>query len=280
MKRIHIVGSGPRTGTTLLAEVMHTCFEIDHHCEHEASICTDEPTGGEIFLTKEPGEILSIKWPLKLNPNLYVICVIRDPRDSVVSSHGSQPNIYWTGLRYWKEFVKLFPYFARKPRFLYFKYEDFVTNPDEIQDYIKARIPFLKELHRFSEYHLVAKPSEASVKALKSVRPIAPAGLGAWKTQIPRVKEQVLKHGSITLDLIEHGYEENEAWESVLIGAETENFEQHRPQFIRWRDWIKHAGIQLIEVFNIVMRKLKVNPKPIKLPFLVVYKGFKNFLYK
>jgi len=278
MKRIHIVGSGPRTGTTLLAEVMHTCFDIDHHCEHEAPICIDEPKSGAVFLTKEPGEILSIKWPLHLNPELYVICVIRDPRDSIVSRHGSQPDVYWTGLRYWKEFFKIFPKLASHPRFIYFTYEDFVSEPNKIQRYIKENIPFLNETHKFSDYHLVATPSENSIKALKSVRPIAPVGLGSWKQHLTRVKEQVSIHGDITSELIAHGYEMNADWESTLGGIEDREFPQNRPQFISLRDRIRHAKIQWIEVFNILCRRINIDPKPIKAPFIFLKAFLKSLL--
>ena len=58
MKRIHIIGSGPRTGTTLLAEAMTACFDIDQYVEHEARIFKDEPLKGNIFLTKYPSDFL------------------------------------------------------------------------------------------------------------------------------------------------------------------------------------------------------------------------------
>ena len=38
MRRIHIVGCGPRTGTTLMAELMGTCFDINASCQHEESV--------------------------------------------------------------------------------------------------------------------------------------------------------------------------------------------------------------------------------------------------
>jgi hypothetical protein len=278
MKRIHIVGSGPRTGTTLLAEVMHTCFKIDHHCEHEAPICTDEPKSGAIFLTKLPGEISSVKWPLRLNSELYVICVIRDPRDSIVSRHGSQPDVYWAGLRSWKEFCKIFPKLASRPRFIYFRYEDFVSEPNKIQRHIKENIPFLNETHKFSDYHLLATPSVDSIKALKSVRPIAPVGVGSWKKHLPRIKEQVSIHGDITSELIAHGYEMNSDWESALDGIEDREFPQNLPQFISVREHMRHAKTQWIEVFNILCRRINIDPRPIKVPFIFFKTFFKSLL--
>jgi len=257
MKRIHIIGSGPRTGTTLLAEVMHTCFNIDNHCEHEASIFTNEPKSGNIFLTKQPGEILAVKWPLRLNPNLYIICIIRDPRDTVVSSHGRQPDVYWTGLRYWKQFVKLHPRLSMHPRFISFHYEDFVSYPDKIQAKIMDAIPSLEKTHKFSEYHLYARPSSKSLNALKSIRPISPSGVGVWIRHLARIKEQITIHGSISDELIQHGYENDYNWEKCLVDVDFTRFKQNRPQFIRLRDRLEHQSHQLLEVLNILLRTLK-----------------------
>lgn len=278
MKRIHIIGSGPRTGTTLLTEVMHTCFEIDHHCEHEASICTDEPLVGNIFLTKQPGEMAAVKWPLKLNKNLYVICIIRDPRDSIVSKHGLKPDIYWTGLSYWKQFIKIFPKLFIHPRFVYFKYEDFVTDPDLIQKKIKDRIPFLKETYKFSEYHLHAKPSEDSIKALKSVRPITPAGIGRWKRHLPRVKSQIEIHGDISSDLILHGYESTTAWLKCLEDVQSISFDQKIPQFFRRVDRWRRKKRELIEVFNIFVRRFGLDPVCVKRPFQLFFSSLRKIL--
>jgi len=264
MKRIHIIGSGPRTGTTLLAEVMHTCFKIDHHCEHEAPICTDEPKEGNIFLTKQPGEMSAVRWPLRLNQDLYVICIIRDPRDSIVSFHGSKPGIYWTGLRYWRQFTRLFPDLSKHPRFIHFRYEDFVHDPDAIQNLIKERIPFLEETHKFSDYHLVAKPSEDSLKALRSVRQINPVGLGTWKKHLPRVKQQIQIHGDITQDLIDFGYEIDSGWAEELVDVEAEIFKTHLPETWRLIDTYRRKRNQITEVFNIIVRKIGLSPGKIK----------------
>lgn len=74
MKRIHIVGSGPRTGTTLIAKMMIACFEIDLHTEHEDSIYTLPPCKGNIFLTKLPRDILVIE-PVLLLCATYMLFI-------------------------------------------------------------------------------------------------------------------------------------------------------------------------------------------------------------
>ncbi len=217
--RIHIVGSGPRTGTTLLAEVMVTCFDIPHYCEHEASLLTRHPGEG-IFLTKKPGEFLSVKWPLRFDKNLYVICLIRDPRDTIVSFHGTEPNNYWASLRFWNFFTKVFNSLVVSNRFIVIKYEDFTSHPDLTQDYLQRLVPGLVSKCKFSEYHLFAKPSGKSLKAMRILRPIEPKGIGNWKHHLPRIKHQTEHHGSISESLINFGYEKDSHWERLLIGIE------------------------------------------------------------
>ena len=86
MKHIHITGTSPRTGTTLMAEAMIACFEIDEYTDHEDPIYSLPRGNPDIFLTKNPQDTLVAKSFLRLFPDLYIICMIRDPRDIIVSS--------------------------------------------------------------------------------------------------------------------------------------------------------------------------------------------------
>jgi hypothetical protein len=56
MERIHVVGAGPRTGTTLLAECMVSCFAIDAFEPHEVSLCRHKKNVG-VYLTKNPVDL-------------------------------------------------------------------------------------------------------------------------------------------------------------------------------------------------------------------------------
>lgn len=79
MKRIHIVGVSPRSGTTLLAELMNACFEIDLWEEHEAPLFATPPGPGNIYLTKRPRDVMVVGPRLRVDPNLWVLCMIRGP---------------------------------------------------------------------------------------------------------------------------------------------------------------------------------------------------------
>src|SRR5690554_3106192 len=105
--RIHITSSGPRTGTTLLAEVMKVCFQIDCYCDHEAPISQSNTSFGkcETILSKMPSNIKNLDRILNWDPNLYIIILIRDPRDMVCSYHGKVKDKYYCDFQFWFNFL-------------------------------------------------------------------------------------------------------------------------------------------------------------------------------
>ncbi|NTV94740.1 MAG: sulfotransferase domain-containing protein [Thiobacillus sp.] len=256
MKRIHIVGSGPRTGTTLLAEAMAACFRIDHACEHESSIDTKEPRQGNCLLTKQPGEIAAVRLPLLLNKDLYVICVIRDPRDTIVSFHGTNRETYWVGLRYWRLFTDEYRRLAGHRRFIAIRYEDLASRPDEVQQELMRRLPFLEKQHDFSAFHRVARPSTKSLEALRELRPIQPSGVGNWKNHLPRIKQQIAIHGPISAGLIEFGYEPDASWEACLTDVAAEQFESVLPEHFSAKSLRRQRHHVRKEVVRILLRYL------------------------
>jgi hypothetical protein len=65
-------------------------------------------------------------------------------------------------------------------RFLKVCYEDFVKNPDAVQESITKSFPWLIKKYSFSDYHQHADVSEKSAMAMHNVRPIAPTSIGTW----------------------------------------------------------------------------------------------------
>jgi len=236
MKRIHVVGVSPRTGTTLMTEALKTCFEIDYSTDHEDHLYTRAPGQPDIFLSKLPSGIMRVGPSLKVDPNLYVICLIRDPRDIICSKHNKDPNRYWAGLKFWNTFVPELKKMSSHPRFIPIKYEDFVTDPDSTQQQIAEQIPFLKQLAPFSEYHNVAKVTDKSMEALRSVRPIKPTSVGRWRKHKARIAGQIQQHGSISEDLIAFGYEKDNRWLNELNDVEPDLTPSSYPEFMTFKD--------------------------------------------
>jgi len=244
-----------------MVEAMRVCFEIDHCTDHEDRILVPSPREGNIFLTKAPKDIVIVGPILKLMSELYVIYMVRDPRDTIVSRHSKYPDRYWAGLKYWRTYTPFGRKLKDHPRFITVRYEDLTLDPDKVQDHIMNCMPFLVKKAPFSLYHQFARPSGASIKALHNVRPIKGERESRWRQHLPRVAGQLAQHGSISSDLMEYGYEKDDAWLEELKGivpdtspgASPEYFSDkwHRQQRSKWAAAVAKA------VFNRVFRGRK-----------------------
>jgi len=226
-KHLHIVACSPRSGTTLLHEAMVTCFKVDKHYDHEMRFNLVSAGDGQILLTKRPKDTMYLRAILEQDPEFYVIYMLRDPRDVIVSRHGKNREMYYSNVRLWREMHAYAKPLYGHERFLEIRYEDFVHDPDATQRRIAEKYPWLEQIHAFSEYHEYARVSDKSVTAMHSVRPIAPTSVGVWTQHPGRIKGQQEIHGSLTPDLIECGYESTADWEQVL--------EAVKPDFSRSR---------------------------------------------
>lgn len=233
MTRIHIVGATSRTGTTLMAELMNSCFRIGGYAAHEMSIFRRPDRRVDLLVTKCPTEATRVIPVLAIDPELFVICMVRDPRDVAVSRHGNHSDHYWTSLREWKEAVDAIKAAnARYPdRYLLVKYEDLVGDPDSVQRQLLQHWPFLDKLADFSRYHEVARPSEDSLSAMRGLRPISSSSVGSWVRHKPRLAAQLKLHGGIDEYLYEFGYEENADWKQALEDVQPDNGKTYKPEF-------------------------------------------------
>lgn len=197
-----------------------TCFKVDKHYDHEIRFHLVSAEDGQTLITKRPKDTMYMPAVIDDDPEIYVIYVMRDPRDVICSRHGKDKSIYYSNIRLWRQMHGYSKQMAGHERFLEVRYEDFVSDPDTTQDKIAEMLPWLERTHNFSDYHEYANTSEKSITAMHSVRPIAPTSVGVWTKNPGRIKAQQIIHGSLTPDLIECGYESSDAWERVLEDAE------------------------------------------------------------
>ena len=195
---------------------MATCLKIDKHYDHEMRFNKAWADDGQILLTKRPKDTLYVREILDRDPEFYVIYLLRDPRDVIVSRHGKDDRRYYVNVRVWRELNGIATALAAHPRFLSIKYEDFVNAPDRVQSELCSRFPWLTSRHPFSSYHEHARVSPKSQRAMHGVRPIAPTSVGLWKNNLGRIKGQQELHGSLSPDLIACGYETSDDWERCL----------------------------------------------------------------
>ena len=221
--RVHIVGISPRTGTTLMAELMISCFRFDGWSAHEMRLRDVPDPPVDLLCTKKPSDIHDAAAFLARDPNLWIICMLRDPRDIVVSRHARRPDRYWSHLGLVRPRCDLLETLKDHPRFIPIRYEDLVTNPNAVQDRLHATMPFLQQRHQFSDFHRVAKPSDASVTALNGLRPVTNSGIGRWRSDLPRLTAQLEKLGPIDDMLRTMGYEDGPSWTAALSGITPDN---------------------------------------------------------
>ena len=211
MKRIHIVGCSPRSGTTLMKELIINCFDVDLYDEGESSIFCLPKYKANIYVTKYPGDIQRIDYILDRMKDLYVICMLRDPRDIIVSVHWQDQNKFWCGLKYWKKWTPYIDKLIYHPRFILVYYEKLVNQPNTVQKEINNKLSFLNQKIPFTEFHRYLQPTK-DIQALSGIRAINNASISNWKKHIPRIKGQIKLHGSISDDLIKYGYEKDNDW--------------------------------------------------------------------
>ena len=256
-KRVHIVGCSYRCGTTLMKELMVTCFKFDAYTKHERSIFIEFDPKFKLTCSKNPLDTLVIGSLLKLDRNLWVIYMLRDPRD-VLSSRSNRNNTkeYWSTLGMWLEQNKAAEKLENHPRFIRVKYEELVKNPDVIQTTIEERISFLEKKRDFSKYHLHAQPAEDSIKALNGLKPITPSSLGQWRNNKNYIKAQVELFGDISDKLIELGYEQDQQWLQELEGVTVDNSlapkRKTRSKSRRFKKKFSIVGKKIVYLLNMV----------------------------
>jgi len=239
-QRIHIVGP-QRSGTTLMQALFGTCFDIDGVTTQEERLWRRGPAGERVLMTKRPGDEVLAPTLLPVDPNLWFVFMLRDPRDVVVSEHGREPGKYWSNLRVWRQSLAVYQKLKDHPRFIVVRYEDMVTAPDKVQEDLVRRMPFLKTTVPFSHYHehvsQAAAQSGQFNRAMRGIRPVTTESIGAWRAHLPRVKAQLMTHGGVSDDLVATGYEKDNSWRQILDNVEQDGEASMVPD--RLSPWIR-----------------------------------------
>jgi len=218
-RRVHIVGC-ERSGTTLLLEMMTAGFVIEARCDREQSLFEESPPGAALFLSKKPLDILRLEEVFRRDETLFVLYVVRDPRAVITSRHAGRPDRYLSDFATWNACQRAATRLEGHARFVRVRYERLVTEPDAVQAEIAARLPFLSRRAPFSRFHETARPTRTGVLALGGVRPAESARIDAWRGDLPRLKEQWTRHPDLPRALIAGGYEDDDAWLTILAGVE------------------------------------------------------------
>ncbi|NVO28002.1 sulfotransferase domain-containing protein [Donghicola sp. C2-DW-16] len=226
--RIHVVGSSPRSGTTLLFELLTSCFEIEKFGDHEVSLFHAPREVSGPYASKKPTDLVHATRVIRWDKALHVIYMQRDPRDIVVSEHGSRRGEYWCDFNVWQHNQRLVPKISDNARFYECRYENLVRDPDAEQARIAAAFPFLRMKHRFSEFEQVSKTSDQANLALKGVRAISSASVGTWRKNLPRVAAQLIAHPEMAEAVVSAGYASDTRWTESIQGITPDHRESVR----------------------------------------------------
>ena len=254
--RVHITGAA-RSGTTLMLALMLTCFDIDGGMARETRLWRAPVRGRRIVLTKQPADENLALFLSRLDPKLHVIYMLRDPREVIVSRHGTDPNRYWTNLRAWRESVAAASRHTGQRRLHIVRYEDLLNDPDTVQQALCKAMPFLRIVQPFSGFHEVAELEIAQWgAAMGSIRRVMGAETLSWRKHLPRLKGQMARHGDLSDELIRLGHETDKEWLRLLDGVAPDLAESRAPEREslrrrfdhRWRDFVgalAYAGQRL-----------------------------------
>jgi hypothetical protein len=242
MKRLHITGC-PRSGTTLLMELVRTCFDNDGHCEHELSIFAPLAASGELYISKQPSDIKQLRHIFYRDEQLFIVYLVRDPRAVITSKHRERSGQYFCNYRVWQECENAAQRYRGHPRFAYLRYEDLVEDPDAIQAQLQAQFAFLHKKHDFSEFHRFAQPAAAALQAMSGLREIDRHSLAKWREQLPRIAEQYQRHPELADELVRLGYEPDKKWLQLLEGVTGVvypcRYPERRPHLKEWEKAIR-----------------------------------------
>lgn len=215
MKHLHITGC-PRSGTTLLAEMMRTCFCCDGSNEHETSVLNPVPDDAQIWITKLPGELDLLARLMPLDACLHAVYIERDPRAVITSIHSAAAGRYATDYKTWSKCHHGAVALSAGSRFVSLRYEELVCCPDKTQDQLLAAFPWLEKKESFANYHRTASASKESLVAMNGLRQVSTDRVDSWRKHLPRIKEEFVRHPEMVNVLIECGYEPDVSWADVL----------------------------------------------------------------
>lgn len=235
MKRLHVTGCR-RSGTTLLFEMLTTCFAHDDHCEHEQSIFLPvEDKKDELYISKKPTDITHVHAIFDADPNLFLIYIRRDPRAVITSIHPTKSDVYYASFERWLRYENAVKPLLDHPRFMLVNYEQLVREPDQVQQALIERFKFLTQTHLFSEFHDHAKTSAKAQISLKGLRPINEDSLSSWQNHLPRIKFQLEKYPQLQETVKTYHYEANDDWLEELadVRAKPQTYGEKIPSWFK-----------------------------------------------
>jgi len=239
-QRIHITSMLPRSGTTLLNEMMAYAFDFNAIPEHELSVFDQLDANDGWILTKKPHETRASLFMLSRDPDLKLIYIDRDIRDVLCSKHGKDKKHYWTSARTLKYQWKLRSSLLGNQRVLFIKYESLIKDTDSVEKDISNFLGGVYKKRSISDFYKTSYYDIDTYDALGGLRPLDTKSIGVWKDHLPWIKYQLVRYPNIQSILVELGYEKTDDWIKQLDGInESADGLKRKGQLSKWWRMIK-----------------------------------------
>ncbi len=230
----HIVITGyPRSGTTLLYNMVRgtavNCESFEQESPAAISVAMDDLNR----ITKRPLDVFDLDGIVAANARqkeLVLLLLIRDVRAVITSIHKSIPTDFFIGFDHCyfvpgegaPQFINpgMIAFHgatsraAKDPRFtsLLIRYENLITEPDKLQQYLQDRVGMEFE-GLFSDFYKRDIPHHLSY-ALNGIRPVDRENSSRWRDPqfTARLCSQFTACPALFDVLIRDGYESDRSW--------------------------------------------------------------------
>ncbi len=218
-RRLHIVGC-PRSGTTLMTELLRYAYDFAGAAPHEQSLFARVDAQQFPFLSKKPSDTTRIDPAFVGDPNLYVVAMVRDPRSVVSSIHRSRPGQYFVDFSRWRKHAAAIQKQRYHQRYLMVRYEDLLTKPAYVQQGIEQLAPWLQRTGNFEQFpDGIERLNPMATDALNGARPLDVTRLNSWREHLPRVRAELDANPDMATFLEHLGYEQDSSWTQALDGV-------------------------------------------------------------
>jgi hypothetical protein len=238
----------PRSGTSLLYNMLASCLPTYHHDAFEHS-CLKYVDQWRDTVSKRPLDIFKIEalaGANHLGKRLVIVVLIRDPRDIVTSRHPRVPDEYFIG---WEHCYRVngpngpeavhpgIDAISREierlealPGIELFRvrYEELVADPDAAQAALETATGLAFE-GRFADFHeadqlayqYAGERAARDTSLVLEDQPVDASRAGKWQAaeHLPRVRGEFSRHPELLELVIRYGYAEDDAWFSALGSA-------------------------------------------------------------
>jgi hypothetical protein len=218
-ERIFVFGCS-RSGTTLLlnlfrafrsTQVVDREHRLEEFSRYQHARC-------HVVMKRTPICALDLGIELERRPEVWLVDIVRDPRDVVTSRYGGSRGFH-TDFRRWERDVVAAESAQRThTRLLRERFEDLVLHPQLVQERLAARIGLRAERSFAETAASLDQEREIGPKergALNGPRPLDPRTIGRWRSSadsLNRVREQVVRFPSMTSWLVRYGFEVDDGW--------------------------------------------------------------------